>query len=129
MVKASNLKKLVSPSVNLSKFRVIFLSNHLPHSPFFDLNHSYETAPLWILDHNNYVDRRNIGQGAYSIKLILHEFEKTSNLIYYFQQKCEEIIVKHKGKIHTVDDIWLLEDPELKAFCSSNIIDSFINCT
>jgi len=97
--------------------------------PFFDLNHSYETAPLWILDHNNYVDRRNIGQGAYSIKLILHEFEKTSNLIDYLQQKCEEIIMKHKGKIHSVDDIWLLEDPELKNFINSNILDSFINCT
>lgn len=95
-------------------------------SPFFPLNHSYETAPLWIIDHNNFMEKRNIGQGAYLVKGILHEFEKATKIIDFLQQKFEEMVLQHKSKIKTIEDIGLVDDPELKKFMSTSILESFI---
>ena len=132
----SNRKIRESPSLRQSKYynflpSLNILSTSLINilinfSPFFPLNHCYETAPLWILDHNDLVEKRNVGQGAYSIKMILHEFEKSSNIIDLFEQKLENLVIKHKDTIQNIDDIGRIDDPELKSLINSNILDLFI---
>lgn len=78
-----------------------------------------------IVEHNSF-DRKNIGQGAYSIKAILHEFEKASKTIQYCRQKLEEICVKHHNEIKCAEDIGKISDDELKTLLSSNILELFI---
>lgn len=96
-------------------------------SPFFPLSHSYETAPLWVIVEHNSFDRKNIGQGAYSIKAILHEFEKASKTIQYCRQKLEEICVKHYSEVKCAEDILKIQDDEeLKTLLNSNILELFI---
>jgi len=97
-------------------------------SPFFPLNHSYETAPLWILDHNNLVERRNVGQGAYSVKVILYEFARVSKIIDLLYERLEELVLQHKYQVHKVEDIELIGDAELKKFIESNILNQLIMC-
>ena len=107
----------------MSKIRIIFVIND--NSPFFPLNHSFETAPLWIIDYSTFV-KKNIGQGSYAIKMILHEFERASKMIEYFEQRLEDILVKHPGILSSVDDINKIENPELKVIIDSNILELFI---
>ena len=81
---------------------------------------------MWVLDHNSSFERRNIGQGAYLIKVILHEFEKASKIIDLLQEKWEQLVLLHKEKIQKVEDIESIDDIELKSFISSSILDSFL---
>lgn len=104
-------------------FLFIFL-NFL--SPFFPLNHSYETAPFWIIEHSTFAGK-NIGQGSYNIKGILHEFERASKTVEYVRQRFEEIVVQHQSIINCVDDIGKIDDDqELKVILGSNIVELFI---
>jgi len=92
------------------------------------LSHSYETAPLWILDHNNLVERRNVGQGAYSVKVILYEFARVSKIIDLLHEKLEELVLQHKCKVQKVEDVELIDDIELKRFIESNLLSQLIMC-
>jgi len=98
------------------------------NDPFFPLSHSYETAPLWILDHNNLVERRNVGQGAYSVKVILYEFARVSKIIDLLHEKLEELVLQHKCKVQKVEDVELIDDIELKRFIESNLLSQLIMC-
>jgi len=90
------------------------------------LNHSYEIAPLWVIEHSTF-QRKNIGGGSYLIKMILHEFERASKTIEFFRIKLEEIAVKNCDIINSVEDIGKIEkDEELKGIMSSNILELFI---
>lgn len=90
------------------------------------MNHCYETAPLWILDHNDLLEKRNVGQGAYSIKLILHEFNKAFKTVDAFEQRLETAIIRHKDAIQSVDDIEKIDDPELKSLLNTNVLNLFM---
>ena len=73
-----------------------------------------------------WLKKETLGKEAYSIKLIQHEFEKSLNTIDLFEQKLENLVIKHKDTIQSIDDIGRIDDPELKSLINSNILDLFI---
>lgn len=99
----------------------------LEADPFFPLNHSYETAPFWVIEHSTF-QGKNIGGGCYMIKFILHEFEKASKTIEYFRQKVEKTVLQHQEALNCADDIEKVDgDQEFKSILNSNILNLIIN--
>lgn len=99
----------------------------LEADPFFPLNHSYETAPFWVIEHSTF-QGKNIGGGCYLIKFILHEFEKASKTIEYFRQKVEKTVLHHQEALNCADDIEKVDgDQEFKSIMNSNILNLIIN--
>lgn len=90
------------------------------------MNHSYETAPLWIIEHSTFAGK-NIGQGSYFIKGILHEFENASKTIEFVRKRIEETAIQNQHLINSTDDIGKIEDQELKNLLGSNILELFMN--
>ena len=91
------------------------------------MNHSYETAPFWVIEHSTF-QGKNIGQGCYWIKLILHEFERASKTLDYFRQKVEKTALQYQEALNFADDIQKIDgDQEFKSILNSNILNLIIN--
>jgi len=100
-----------------------FIKISFNSSPFFPLNHSYETAPFWVIEHSTF-QGKNIGGGCYLIKFILHEFEKASKTIEYFRQKVEKTALQHQEGLNSADDIEKVDgDQEFKSIMNYNILE------
>jgi len=99
--------------------------NVLGAEPFFALNYNYDEVPLWIMDNANFAGR-SLGQGAFGIKRIFAEFAKTVNLIRKTQEKMETVVLRHKDKITSVEDIEKIEDLELKQLIRMSVADKMM---
>ena len=56
---------------------------------------------------------RNIGQSAYSIKIMLIEFQKAIEGIEIFCNEMKKAIFSYKDYIHNIEDIQQLKDVNL----------------
>jgi len=77
------------------------------------------------MDNANFAGR-SLGQGAFGIKRIFQEFARSMDVIRKTQVKIETVVLKHKEKVESVEDIEKIDDAELKELIQMNIAEKLI---